>query len=107
MAISEAQAPVQDNCKRGDRRGEREEARRGGPFVEYLLGPRSFYSSALVRFHISSTRSTVRDRLTRKLSIGGYITRAQMFIYLKAKQYPVFRLRAMITLIIVCLVQTR
>lgn len=28
-----------------------------------------------------------------------------MFIYLKAKQYPVFRLRAMITLIIICLVQ--
>lgn len=28
-----------------------------------------------------------------------------MFIYLKAKQYSVFRLRAMITLIIICLVQ--
>lgn len=100
MAISKAQAPVQDNC----RRGEREEARREASLSSIFSVPEAFTP---LRSFDSIFHQPVRDRLTRKLSIGGYITRAQMFIYLKAKQYPVFRLRAMITLIIVCLVQTR
>lgn len=42
MAISEAQAPVQDNCRGGDRRGEREEARREAPLSSIFSVPEAF-----------------------------------------------------------------
>lgn len=72
--------------------------------------PEAFTPRSLARdpYFIQATHSTVHDRLTRELSIGGYIGASKcLFIWMQhgvaSVERPIFPAVATISLIIICL----
>lgn len=56
---------------------------RAGPFVEYLLVPEAFNRRSFAGdpYFIAATTSLSGDRLTRKLSISGYVACPNVYLF--------------------------